>query len=113
MVPKESMLERNEFQAVRKVLIWVVSQNQGYLFWVPKIRNTVYCGSRSWETAICLWIGSSCNFALAASSRLADFRWTPLPVIVTIRDNKDYIRVLLYSYYTTITGWGVFLRQIH
>ena len=24
-------------------------------------------------------------------------------------DNKDYIRVLLYSYYTTITGWGVLL----
>ena len=21
-------------------------------------------------------------------------------------DSKDYIRVLLYSYYTTITGWG-------
>ena len=27
----------------------------------------------------------------------------PHPVIVTIRDNRDYIRVLLYSY-TTITG---------
>ena len=27
----------------------------------------------------------------------------PNPVIVTIRDNRDYIRVLLYSYYTTIT----------
>ena len=24
-------------------------------------------------------------------------------------DNKDYIRALLYSYYTTITGWGVLL----
>ena len=34
---------------------------------------------------------------------------TPHPVIVTIRDNRDYIRVLLYSYYTTITGWGVLL----
>ena len=34
------------------------------------------------------------------------FRWTPHRVIVTIRDKKDYIRVLLYSYYTTITGWG-------
>ena len=33
--------------------------------------------------------------------------WTPHPVIVTIRDNRDYVRVLLYSYYTTITGWGV------
>ena len=32
--------------------------------------------------------------------------WTPQPVIVTIGDNRDYIRVLLYSYYTTIRGWG-------
>ena len=30
------------------------------------------------------------------------------PVIVTIRHNKDYSRVLLYCYYTTITGWGSF-----
>ena len=36
-------------------------------------------------------------------------RWTPHPVIVTIMDNKDYIRVLLYSHYTTISGWGVLL----
>ena len=34
---------------------------------------------------------------------------TPHPVIVTIRDNRDYMRVLLYSYYTTSTGWGVLL----
>ena len=34
-------------------------------------------------------------------------RWTPHPVIVTTRDNVDYIRALLYSCYTTITGWGV------
>ena len=33
-------------------------------------------------------------------------RRTPHPVIVTIRNSKDHIRVLLYSYYTTITGWG-------
>ena len=32
-------------------------------------------------------------------------RWTPHLVIVTIGDNRDYTRVLLYSYYTTITGW--------
>ena len=38
-------------------------------------------------------------------------RWTPHPVIVTLRDNRDHIRVLLYSYYTTITGWGVHLRS--
>ena len=36
--------------------------------------------------------------------------WTPHPVIVTIRDPRDYIRVLLYSSYTTITGWRVLLR---
>ena len=35
------------------------------------------------------------------------------PVIVIIGDNRDYTRVLLYSYYTTITGWGVLLRQTH
>ena len=39
-------------------------------------------------------------------------RWTPHPVIVTTRDNKDCIRVLVYSYYTTITGWGVLLRYV-
>ena len=30
----------------------------------------------------------------------------PHPVIVTIGEDRDYIRVLLCSYYTTITGWG-------
>ena len=40
-----------------------------------------------------------------------DLRWTPHPVIVTIRHNRDYIRVLLYSYYTTTTGWRVLLTQ--
>ena len=39
------------------------------------------------------------------------FRWTPHPVIVTIMDNEDCIRVLLYSHYTTITGWGVHLMH--
>ena len=38
---------------------------------------------------------------------MALFRWTPHPVIVTIRNNRDYIRVLLYSCCTAITGWGV------
>ena len=33
-------------------------------------------------------------------------RWTPHPEIVTIRDNRDYIEVLLYSDYSTLTGWG-------
>ena len=31
--------------------------------------------------------------------------------MVTIGDIRDYIRVLLYSYYTTITGWGVLLMN--
>ena len=29
---------------------------------------------------------------------------------MTERDNEEYFRVLLDSYYTTITGWGVLLR---
>ena len=32
-------------------------------------------------------------------------------MIVTTGDNRDYFRVLLYSYYTTITRWGVLLRK--
>ena len=32
---------------------------------------------------------------------------------MTIRDSRDQIRVLLYSYYTTITGWGVLLMDNH
>ena len=35
----------------------------------------------------------------------------PNPVLVTIRDNNDYVKVLLDSCYTTITGWGVHLRS--
>ena len=37
-------------------------------------------------------------------------RWTSHQVIVTIRGNKDYTRVLFLFYYTIITGWGVLLR---
>ena len=37
----------------------------------------------------------------------------PCTVTVAIRDSKDYVRVLFYSYYTTITGWGVLLVYIH
>ena len=38
--------------------------------------------------------------------------WTPDPVIVIIGDNKDYIRVLFYSYHITITRWGVLLMYM-
>ena len=37
---------------------------------------------------------------------MIDFRWTSHPAIVTIPQSKHYIRVLLYSPYTTTTGWG-------
>ena len=33
------------------------------------------------------------------------------PVIVTIRENKEYISVLLRSKNTTITGWRVLLKD--
>ena len=35
----------------------------------------------------------------------------PHPVIVTIRNDEDYIRVLSCSFYPTITGRGVHLRH--
>ena len=31
---------------------------------------------------------------------------------MTIKQNSDYVSVLLYSYYTTVTGWEVFLRDL-
>ena len=46
------------------------------------------------------------HFKIKLGSSMS-LRWTPHPVIVTIRENRDYIRVLLYSYYTTITGRGI------
>ena len=39
------------------------------------------------------------------------FRWTLHPVIVTLRDNKEGFRVLVHSYYTATTGWGVPLKS--
>ena len=48
---------------------------------------------------------------LGSTTNKTLLRWTPQPVIVTIRDDKDYIRVLLHSYYTTMTGWGVLLTN--
>ena len=46
---------------------------------------------------------AACFINFAGSYTLGE---PPHPVIVTIRDSKDYIRVLLYCYSTTITGWG-------
>ena len=45
-------------------------------------------------------------YTQGGARELVVFRWTPHPVIVTIGDTRDHIRVLLYSYYATITGWG-------
>ena len=42
--------------------------------------------------------------SLACCTIEVELRWTPHPIILPIRDNKDYIRVLLYSYYTTMGG---------
>ena len=53
--------------------------------------------------------GDSFKAVLHKPANHKNLRWTPHPVVVTIRDSRDYIRVLLYSYYTTITGWGVLL----
>ena len=39
-------------------------------------------------------------------------RWTPHPVIVTIRDNNDYVRIFLYACDTSITGCGVLLSLL-
>ena len=48
----------------------------------------------------------SCQVAALTVGKGLYTRWTPHPVIVTIR------RVLLHSYYATITGWGVLLTHI-
>ena len=50
------------------------------------------------------------HIRFSTAVHMIELRWTPHPGILTIRDNRDYIRVLLYSYYITITGWGVLLR---
>ena len=42
---------------------------------------------------------------------LGELLWTPHQGIVTTRDSGDCIRVLLYSYYSTVTGWGVHLKS--
>ena len=59
-----------------------------------------------WYTKNAFWIwGGSRNCELLGTLGI-HIGWTPHHVIVAIKENKDYIRVLLYSYYTTITGWG-------
>ena len=37
----------------------------------------------------------------------------PHKIMLTMRDNGDYNRVLLYSYYNTGTGWGVYLYKVY
>ena len=38
--------------------------------------------------------------------KMLQFSLAPHTVIVNIRYDNDYIRVLLYSYYHRIAGWG-------
>ena len=42
-----------------------------------------------------------------------EYQVDPHPLVRTIRDNKDSLRVLSYSYYTAITGWGYFGAWFH
>ena len=56
----------------------------GTILGVPIIRTIVYWGL-SWGPLI---LG---NYQI----EIIEVRWTPHPVIVTIVDNTDYIRVLL------------------
>ena len=70
------------------------------------------CIPLPWHSPLAVGKGTTLIFPLnlkELSKCYVYVRWTPHPVIVTIMDNRDYIRVLLYSYYTTITGWGVLL----
>ena len=58
----------------------------------------------------CYWVGAVPDLkGLYASLGLGDYELgaLPHPLIVSIKDNGNYIRVLSYSYYTTITGWEV------
>ena len=52
------------------------------------------------------WFQKICGTSHLTMGITVFLRWTPHPGIVVIRDDKDDIRVLLYSYYTTITGGG-------
>ena len=61
-----------------------------------------------------LFARPNCRLPRDVYVRWVYVRWTPHPVIVAIKlkDNKDYIRVLFYSYYATNTGWGVLLMYM-
>ena len=62
--------------------------------WTPSSLDSKHCGDHG-------------------SRMLVYLKWTPHPIVVTRKDNnKDYIRVLLDSYYTTIIGWGVLLKYV-
>ena len=84
----------------RTRVLWTMT----FLFWI--IFLTCVVGLDGADSGSC----GPTSLVVAPTERLYPlqgyFRWTPHPAIVTIRDNRDYIRVLLYSYYTTITGWG-------
>ena len=49
---------------------------------------------------------------IAKPLHLVSLRCTPYPVIATLRDDREYIRVLLCSSFTTIAGWGILLKVL-
>ena len=55
--------------------------------------------------------GRSYNHTVGSSLAVLHTNGQPFPLLVTIRDNKDHIRVLLYSYYNTIPGFGALLSN--
>ena len=92
-----------------------VPMNHHLLWWHLHPKSEAVLPDNSRQTSKGYSRGAKLNPRLATRIRIAGavyVRWTPHPVIVTIRDNRGYIRVLLYSYYTTITGWGVLLRYM-
>ena len=79
-------------------MVWGFPKIRGTFLGIPKIRSILgppYFGKLPCEQS-----------HLDCTGVKGSFKQNP-SIIVTIRDNRDYIRVLLYSYYTTITGWGV------
>ena len=73
----------------------------------PKNGPLILGTARLWSCTKLLALG-----LMKLKSLSGYLRRTPHPVIVTIGDNRDHVRVLLYSYDTTITEWGVLLRDI-
>ena len=84
-------------------------------FTLRSISGTYYNCTRNMEPLYCQLLRSPhytnpktnakpSTFLAARQSLTRTDETDPQPVIVTIRDSGDYMRVLLFSYYTTIIG---------